>query len=102
MHPGKVVQTLRGFMSAVPATVRAADPERWQSRYNVVPRLVSEAEAKLGTPAREAGEAGGQIGAAGLDHTGQPYAPPAREPLPSPCACSAPPRSHRRSSRPSR
>lgn len=45
MVPGKVVETLRGLM--LNSTARASEPGRWQERYQDIPRLVRDAEAKV-------------------------------------------------------
>lgn len=58
MPDAQAVVTLRGIMDAVPESIRdvkngTAEPGRWQSRYDDIPRAVSTARAKLGTAARE-------------------------------------------------
>ena len=45
LHPGAVVNHLRGIMESV----FIAKDERWQSRYRQIPDLVSSAKRKLGT-----------------------------------------------------
>ena len=44
MHPGAVVMALRGMMDAT----LAPHDDRWQARYDEIPRDVSSAEAKFG------------------------------------------------------
>src|SRR5690606_29490860 len=43
MAPGKIVETLRGVMLSMP---ERGDAGRWQERYDDIPRLVSDAQAK--------------------------------------------------------
>ncbi len=56
MADGQAVLVLRGVLLAIPEPARdmkdgAAQPGRWQSRYDDVPRAVSTARAKIGQPA---------------------------------------------------
>ncbi|AYN94448.1 hypothetical protein EAW52_10995 [Pseudomonas sp. LTJR-52] len=44
MTPGKVVETVRGFMLAMNDR---GDPARWQARYDDIPNLVRSAQAKI-------------------------------------------------------
>lgn len=48
MPPGAVVQSLRAIMGQ--SAARTADPQRWLERYNDIPRAVSTALEKYGTP----------------------------------------------------
>ncbi len=49
MHAGAAVETLRGLMQAVKPS-KAAELERWQSRYDRIPHMVNGAEKKYRKP----------------------------------------------------
>jgi len=84
MADGQAVLVLRGVLLAIPEAARdmkdgAAQPGRWQSRYDDIPRAVSTARAKLGAanaaPAPEPESVAGLVNPADL----QDIEPPARE-----------------------
>lgn len=61
MLDAQVVLTLRGFMQAVPEQLRdikdgTESPERWQARYDDIPRAVSTAREKIDAEAKDWGE----------------------------------------------
>lgn len=61
MPDGQAVLTLRGFMDSVADPIRdlkggVVQPNRWQSRYDDIPRAVSTARGKLGEPTAETNE----------------------------------------------
>ena len=59
MPDGQAVLTLRGFMEAIPEDRRstAAEANRWQARYDDIPRAVRTARAKLGRQSAASGSA---------------------------------------------
>ena len=59
MPDGQAVLTLRGFMEAIPEDRRstAAEANRWQTRYDDIPRAVRTARAKLGRQSSASGSA---------------------------------------------
>jgi hypothetical protein len=59
MPDAQAVLTLRGFMEAIPEVRRstAAEADRWQTRYDDIPRAVRTARAKLGRQSSASGSA---------------------------------------------
>ncbi|WP_202396918.1 VapE domain-containing protein [Teichococcus coralli] len=74
MADAQAVLTLRGLYHSIPQAARntPAEPDRWQKRYDDIPRAVSSARSKLGAATEEPQDAPAWLEHCQTDREGEP------------------------------